>query len=104
MVDNVLIVALQGVINDFICLQCEADDDPLCISQGGSCFLGSCIREDLSCVTRPLGVEGESDLGELLSSVTPNLEAPMSYFLNPGSYAEVMDEGLFIGGNYRYRS
>ena len=96
-VDNVLIVALQGVINDFICLQCEVDDDPLCTSQGGSCFLGSCIREDLSCVTRPLGVEGESDLGELLSSVTPNLEAPMSYFLNPGSYAEVMGEGLSLG-------
>ena len=96
-VDNVLIVALQGVINDFICLQCETDEDPVCLSQGGSCFLGSCIREDLSCVTRPLGVEGESDLGELLSSVTPNLEAPMSYFLNPGSYAEVINEGLSLG-------
>lgn len=96
-VDNVLIVGLQGVINEFVCLSCEGDEDPLCTSQGGSCVLGSCIKEDFTCVNRPLGLEGESDLGELLSSVSPNLQAPLSYFLNPGSYAEIKESGLSLG-------
>ena len=96
-IDGILVVALQGVINDFICLPCEGEEDPVCTSQGGSCFLGSCIREDLTCVTRPLGLEGETDLGALLDSVTPGLNAPLSYFVNPGSYAEVEEGGLSLG-------
>lgn len=96
-IDNVLIVAFQGVINEFICLKCEGEEDPLCTSQGGACVLGSCIREDLTCITRPLGVEGESNLGDLVSSVTPGLDAPMSYFVNPGSYATIQEEGLSLG-------
>lgn len=96
-IDNVLIFGLQSVINDFVCLPCEGEEDPICTSQGGTCVLGSCIREDLTCVNRPLGLEGETDLGDFVSSVAPNLEAPLSYFLNPGSYAEVKESGLSLG-------
>ncbi len=97
LIDNVLIVALQGAVNSFICLPCEGEADNACLSEGGSCVLGSCIKPDLSCVPRPLGVEGQQDLGALLSSVAPGLSATLGYFVNPGSYAVVEEEGLSLG-------
>lgn len=96
-IDNVLIFGLQAAVNDLICLPCMGDEDPQCLMEGGSCILGACLKPDLTCVPRPLGLEGHDDLGSFLSSFSPNLSAEVGYFLNPGSYAETEEDGLSIG-------
>ena len=96
-IDGPLLFTIQAFINSFICLPCETDEDPVCTGQGGTCFAGSCFLEDLTCVPRPLGVQGEFDIGSLLSDFAPNLKAQLAYFLNPGSYAEIEEEGLSLG-------
>lgn len=96
-IDNVLIFGLQAAVNQIICLPCEGDADPQCLMEGGSCVLGACLKPDLSCVPRPLGLEGRDDVGAQLSSFSPNLSAELGYFLNPGSYAQTEENGLSLG-------
>jgi len=96
-IDNVLIFGLQAAVNELICLPCEGEEDPQCLMEGGSCVLGACLKPDLSCVPRPLGLEGRDDVGALLGSFSPNLSATLGYFLNPGSYAQTEENGLSLG-------
>ena len=45
----------------------------------------------------PLGIDGESDIGALLSSVTPGLQAVLQYLIAAGGYVEVENAGISIG-------
>ncbi|MFN3199774.1 MAG: MYXO-CTERM sorting domain-containing protein [Bradymonadia bacterium] len=86
---------LNGFVEDFTCATCEIDADcPL--EGGGRCVDGTCELNG-ACIPAPLGVEGVLDTGSLVSSVSPGVEAELTYIATPGSYVEVENNGLSLG-------
>lgn len=93
--DDILIQQVNGFVADFTCAKCEDDAD--CPGAGpGRCQDGVCMAGDI-CIPAPLGVEGSLDVGALLASFSPGLEATIQYVATPGSYVEVENQGLSMG-------
>ena len=95
-VDGLLTEQMRGVVEGFTCLSCSENSD--CPENlGAECVDGVCRYEGGQCVPTPLGIDGESDIGALLSSVTPGLRAVLQYLIAAGGYAEVENAGISIG-------
>lgn len=95
-VDGLLLDQLSAAFEGFTCRPCE--DDRACrVSDGAVCIEGVCRNADDSCVPAPLGVEGIIDVGGLLSSFSPGLDAQVAYHAVPGSYVAVENGGISMG-------
>lgn len=95
LVEGPIVDLVSGFVEDFTCRSCE--DDAGCPVEGGArCDGGRCMLEG-ACIPAPLGIEGQFDLGDLLSGFSPGLEAQLRYLATPGSYVEVAGGGLSLG-------
>ena len=96
-------------LDGILCQSCENAE--VC-PEGSSCNetdTGTfCINDSTEeCVAAPLGFEGVIDLGGLLASVTPGLEADLAVQLKAFGYAESINDGLTVaakGGTYADKS
>lgn len=93
--DGPLADLITGFVEDFTCATCEIDADCPQVG-GGRCVDGRCELNG-ACIPAPLGVEGVLDTGSLVSSVSPGVEAEVTYLATPGSYVEVENDGLSLG-------
>ena len=67
------------------------------VGSGSECVEGQCLRSDGRCLRVPLGVEGQLDVGDLLSGITPGLTAIVNYLAVAGGYADAENRGLSFG-------
>ncbi|MEO1267136.1 MAG: hypothetical protein AAFX99_03495, partial [Myxococcota bacterium] len=100
---------LLGSLDGVLCQSCENSDG---CPEGSSCGDTDngtfCINNETSeCVAAPLGFEGVVDLGSLLASVTPGLEAELAVQLKAADYVESINGGLTAaarGGTFADKS
>jgi hypothetical protein len=98
--NNVLIGALQLVLNQTLCIACDSpENENACQRAGGQCLLGQCIDPNAfgACMPKAIGLTGSLDLGDLLQSISPSASGSIDYFVSPGSYVKVEQEGLSMG-------
>ena len=94
---------IGGTINDQLCAKCTGMA-PLaqeCGTFATACTMGVCMQPAASgmgdeCVQK-LGAEGQVDLGTLLASFAPGLQAGMDIYAVAGGYAESNAMGLNLG-------
>ncbi len=95
---------LEGVIDDMLidatCMNCDF--------YAQSCPAGSSCVEELctdgnACLTKPLGLVGRIDLGELLADVSPGLQAEMDLFLAAGQADDVDTDPLVANDGVELR-
>lgn len=85
---------LQTLIGGVACQACTTKDD--CNSFATACTSGKCVEADGTTCVPSLGLEGNVDIGSLLSGVTPSLKANMDFLAVTGGYASA-NTGLSIG-------
>jgi hypothetical protein len=98
--NNVLIGALQLVLNQTLCIACDSpENENACQRAGGQCLLGQCIDPNAfgACMPKAIGLTGNLDLGDLLQSISPSASGSIDYFVSPGSYVKVEQSGLSMG-------
>jgi MYXO-CTERM domain-containing protein len=86
LIEGALIGPLQDAIDPLLCQTCETDICPF----GSTCDdAGICIEDGAEqCVPIELGLETEIDLGDLLSSFAPGLEAALGINIYLANYAD----------------
>lgn len=89
---------LTGTLEDSLAsVRCMACPDTGCPA-GSTCNGdGFCERSDGTCVPTLLGVEGQTDLGAAMASISPGLSAPVQILAAAGGYANVDGNGLNLG-------
>ncbi|HXU72453.1 MAG TPA: hypothetical protein VN947_24190 [Polyangia bacterium] len=85
---------LSGLVNSQLCQSCMTKDD--CNSFATACTGGQCMESDGKTCVSSLGIEGNLDVGSLLSSFAPGLKANMDILAVAGGYAAA-DTGLSLG-------
>lgn len=85
---------IGGALGDFTCASCETVAD--CPGAGAECVEGTCMRGG-ECVAPLLGMEGRLDLGSLLGSVSPGLDAQVDMVVAAGGYAHAQNAGMSLG-------
>jgi len=95
MAGDMLADPINDAIASFTCLACETVDD--CpAGTGATCEDGQCMVGG-QCLPMPLGMEGATDMGAMLSDLAPGLRAPLWYWFFAGGYAEVAQGGVNLG-------
>lgn len=89
---------LMSTLDDSLAsISCMACPDTGCPA-GSSCNTdGYCERSDGTCVPTLLGIEGQTDIGAMLASVSPGLSAQIQLLAAAGGYANVDGNGLNLG-------
>ncbi|MCU1283239.1 MAG: hypothetical protein JWM53_6785, partial [bacterium] len=85
---------IQTLIGKQACEQCMTKDD--CNSFATACTSGVCMQADGKTCVPSLGLEGRMDVGALLTSFAPGLQANMDILAVAGGYAAA-DTGLSLG-------
>jgi MYXO-CTERM domain-containing protein len=84
---------LKGTISKQACMKCMAKDD--CNAFATDCKGGQCVDAMDNCV-QELGLESKLDVGAMLSSLSPGLQASMDILAAAGGWS-VGDTGLSLG-------
>ena len=93
--ESTLTDTLTGSLTSFTCMTCP--DAPATCPTGTTCGGDYCEYSDGTCVGMLLGLEGRTDLGSMLGSVSPGLSALIDFVFAAGGYANVDDNGLNLG-------
>ena len=98
-VDGLLGDMIGPLLNEFLCLPCEQQAD---CPNGSQCAdldgTMTCVEVATGqCVPQPLGIETLVDLGALLSSVSPGLEAELNVLVKANGLAKSVNGGATIG-------
>ncbi|MBI5488242.1 MAG: hypothetical protein HY905_12990, partial [Deltaproteobacteria bacterium] len=88
---------LTDAMGGFTCMACP--DAPATCPSGSTCGAdsGFCEYSDGTCVGMLLGLEGRTDLGSMMASVSPGLSALVDFVFAAGGYANVDGNGLNLG-------
>ncbi|MDB4965674.1 MAG: hypothetical protein JWN44_1363 [Myxococcales bacterium] len=85
---------LENTISQQACSKCTTKDD--CNSFATTCTGGTCMQADGKTCVPSLGLEGRMDVGSMLATFSPGLDAHMDIFAVAGGYAAA-DTGLSLG-------
>ena len=85
---------IQTLIGGQACAKCMTKDD--CNSFATACTGGNCMETDGKTCVPSLGIEGKLDVGSVLASFAPGLQADMDILAVAGGYAAA-DTGLSLG-------
>ena len=85
---------IQNIIGTQACEKCTTKDD--CNSFASACTSGTCVEADGKTCVPSLGIEGRMDIGSILASFAPGLQANMDILAVTGGYASA-DTGLSLG-------
>jgi MYXO-CTERM domain-containing protein len=92
--ESTLTDTLTSSLSSFTCMACPTDGCP----SGTTCNAdGYCAYSDGTCVGMLLGLEGQTDLGSMLASVSPGMSAPVMFVDAAGGYVNVNGNGLNLG-------
>jgi hypothetical protein len=94
MLEDQLMGTLEDALASFTCMSCPDAGCPPGTSCGED---GYCVYSDGTCVPILLGLEGQTDLGPMLASVSPGASAPIMFVDAVGGYANVNGNGLNLG-------
>ncbi|MBI5501664.1 MAG: hypothetical protein HY907_15575, partial [Deltaproteobacteria bacterium] len=95
--ESTLTDTLTSQLSTFTCMACP--DAPATCPTGTTCDAdsGFCEYSDGTCAGMLLGLEGRTDLGTMMASVSPGLSALVDFVFAAGGYANVDGNGLNLG-------
>jgi hypothetical protein len=85
---------ISDTVNSATCMKCMAKDD--CNSFASDCKGGECVLSDGTTCVQETGLDGRMDVGKMLSSFSPGLQAKMDVLAVLGGYSKA-DTGLSLG-------